>query len=346
MWQAIKELPGTVVILIATLLGIVVLSIMFPERVQLIATLGVICLVPIVTYRINMVAGHIVTVLVVVALAFWLPSVILEAKRANDPNGTFASFFAKAKEQTMNASRTYAAGATSQASIMAGVMSTDAKLSGNLDVHILRMGQTIDTSQLVLNDSQINILMSAAGTIPENQSVFKRVLTAAGIPSAEPTKAADSLDTLVVNVANEDGTTFPIPRGMSAQIHIDSAWYGCNFRELLGYKASYTDGNGYGIVPYTANGGGREYVNRFLNPNEVMGAVLVFDQDNPKGYRLAMGQTIVVNGGTVKIAVNDWQGGIFGGKGGSFAVSPIITDGGFPDNQGFLRLLVVLKPLA
>ena len=70
MWEAIKKLPGTVVILIATLLGIVVLSIMFPERAQILAILGICALVSVGAFRAKPVAGFIVTSLMIVAFVF------------------------------------------------------------------------------------------------------------------------------------------------------------------------------------------------------------------------------------------------------------------------------------
>ena len=210
-----------------------------------------------------------------------------EFNRANDPNGTFASFFAKAKEQTINANRDYASGAISQASALAGVMAVDAKLSANLEVNIMRTGSTIDSAQLTLRPEQVDSLVLAASTIKENQLVLQNILAVAGITNVEPTKAADSLDTLVVDVANEDGATYKIPRGKTAEVSIDSAWYTCKFTRIEKYEKSWCDGDGYTIAPKKSVSGAA-FSQRFLNPNESMGAVLVFDQNNPKGYRLAM----------------------------------------------------------
>ena len=248
MWEAIKKLPGSVVITIAALLGVIVLSVIFPERAQLIAVIGLCSVVSVIAFRANATAGFIVTGLMIIALAFWIPKFIQEYNRAHDPNGTFASFFAKAKEQTVQASRTYAPGATSQASIIAAVMSADAKLSGNLDKHLLAMGMTIDSNQLVLHNDQIDTLMSAAGTIKVNQSVFKNVLVAADVINVVPVKPADTLDTLQLDVSDSDGLEYEIPAGQQVTFWVESAWYYSSFDVNTG-DSLWCDANGYGTCP-------------------------------------------------------------------------------------------------
>lgn len=146
-----------------------------------------------------------------------------------------------------------------------------------------------------------------------------------------------------VDLKNPEGTTFEIPTGMRAEVSIDTAWYNCNFAVVDGRESKWCDADGYGIAPKKSESG-RAFANRFLNPFESMGAVLAFDERNPQGYRLAMGQTISVTGGFVTIAVNDWRGGIFGGEVENFTASKQLRKGGFHDNRGYLRVLIVLEP--
>lgn len=150
---------------------------------------------------------------------------------------------------------------------------------------------------------------------------------------------------LVVDVANEDGITYKIQRGKTAHIRIDSAWYNCNFAIIGIGDSRWCNSDGYPISSMRYRKGAAFGI-RFLNRNEYMGCVLIFTEQNPKGYRLPMGQTIVVPGGTVTIAVNDWRGGVFGGIGieGMALSSDQIQRGGFHDNQGYLRVLIVLNP--
>lgn len=199
---------------------------------------------------------------------------------------------------------------------------------------------TPDSALKILNDSLANSLDSykaAQARRAFQQAAQVRSAVHEGEQNQDKNKVY-----LVVDVANEDGTTYKIPRGMTAEVSIDSAWYTCNIERITSADSRWGDGNGYSIAPNRSEGD-RECVNRFLNKNENIGCVLIFDEQNPKGSRLAMGQTIVVNGGKIKIAVNDWVSGIFGGEGGSFALTQRYIDGGFYDNRGFLRVLIVLK---
>jgi hypothetical protein len=149
---------------------------------------------------------------------------------------------------------------------------------------------------------------------------------------------------LEVDVKDQDGIIFEIPAGMTAQISIDSAWYNCGFKEMERGENRWCDADGYGIAPKKTKGGAA-FTQRFLNPDESMGAVLAFDDNNPQGYRLAMGQTISVTSDFVTIAVNDWRGGAFGGIGmDGFTASKQLRRGGFFDNRGYLRVLIVLIP--
>ncbi len=148
---------------------------------------------------------------------------------------------------------------------------------------------------------------------------------------------------LEVDVANPEGKTFEIPAGMTAEVSIDSAWYTCKFAEIAGFESRWCDGDGYGIASKKTRSNA-EIANRFRNRDEAMGAVLVFDEKNPQGYRLAMGATITVTGSFVTLVVNDWVGGWFGGEHGAFTGSKMIRRGGFFDNRGYLRVLIVLNP--
>ncbi len=226
----LKNMPGTIIIVLATILGVVLTSIMFPERSQLIITLGVVALVCIVAFRAHKVAGIVVTGACIIALAFWGPSVVQEFNRANNPNGTFASYFAKAKEQTTRAGATYKPGAVGQASLLSGVMSSDAKLSANLDQFIIRTGSTIADSQLVLVSTQVDSLMHAANVIKQNQETFTKILVAGGVvPNAPAKKTAD---TLSVNVASTSPASIDIPEGHDAVLTVRYARYSCDVDTL------------------------------------------------------------------------------------------------------------------
>jgi hypothetical protein len=161
--------------------------------------------------------------------------------------------------------------------------------------------------------------------------------------SASGTQAYGNHHYVEVDVKNPDGTTFEIPAGATVEISVDSAWYNCNFAEMDRRENKYCDADGYGIAPVKTRGGAA-FTNRFLNPFMSMGAVLYFDERNPQGMPLAMGQTVTVKGDYVTIAVNDWRGGIFGGDVENFTASKQLRKGGFGDNRGYLRVLIVVNP--
>ncbi len=255
LWNIIKKIPGTVAIVIATILGVVILSIMFPERSQLLAMLAVVTLVPLVAFRIRKEAGFIVTALVVVALAFWGPSMVREFNRASNPNGTFASFFAKAKEQTLGAIGLYKPGAIGQASLLSGVMASDAKLSANIEKQIIHTGSTIDDTQMTLKHEQIDSMFSAAGAIKTNQEVFGRILAAGGM-NAVLMKSSAEPDTIQVDVKDSSPKSVSIPKGHDAMLTVRFARYNCG--------AGYYGASGCGVTPVLSES---TYPTAFVAPN-------------------------------------------------------------------------------
>jgi len=299
------------------------------------------CMLTAIAYTFHRVAGGI-------AVAFSIIVCIYMAStwyRSLQPNVEYAKHFEELEKQNAESAKTYVSGAGLRSAYLGQVMSLDQKAAYAVDQkgHQLVLLQS-DTSTLI-EESVKSKMLELAGDIRMTTSVLETMLDSAGIqlPGKKGTQAdAEEVDTIQVDVSNPNGVTYRIPSGKTAEITIDSAYYCCSFAELARFESPWVNANGYGIAPAKSRTGA-EYANRFLNASEPMGAVLVFDKQNPDGCRLAMGQTIVVKGGSITIAVNDWEGGALNGGFASFSLAKPILKGGFGDNQGHLSVLVTLK---